>query len=118
VHNLNIKTLVIEAHENAVNHGFWEDIADLQLLKTRFSHPAFKIDVNALSTRLMLIVGEAAEAQEGLRKNDRDNFQEELADICIRIFDLCGGLDVDLEKQIERKMAINKERPYKHNKLF
>ena len=115
---MNIKSLVIEAHENAFKHGFWEDVKDLAILNSRFNTKNVSFDVNALSTRLMLIVGEVAEAQEGLRHDDRDNFREELADICIRVFDLCGGLSIDLENEIKNKMAINKERPYKHNKLF
>lgn len=74
--------------------------------------------INAIGNRLMLIVGEVAEAQEGLRHNDKDNFREELADIAIRLADLCGGLEVDLEHEIERKMAINNSRPWKHGKAF
>ena len=115
---MEINKLIKDAHENAVKHGFWEDVEELEWLRIGFKNPVCTIDDNAISTRLMLIVGEVAEAQEGLRHNDRDNFKEELADICIRVFDLCGGLDIDLETEIEKKMAINKERPYKHGKLF
>ena len=113
-----IKTLCIEVYKNANKKGFWNDIEDLEWLKIGFKNPACEIDVNAISTRLMLIVGEVAEAQEGLRRNDRDNFKEELADVCIRMFDLCGGLDIDLESEILKKMSINLERPYLHGKLF
>jgi NTP pyrophosphatase (non-canonical NTP hydrolase) len=73
---------------------------------------------NAISTRLMLIVGEVAEAQEALRKDDQENFAEELADVVIRLFDLCGGLGIDLETEIKKKMDKNKLRPYKHGKQF
>lgn len=51
---------------------------------------------------------------EADRKNDRDNFVEELADICIRVFDLCGSMNIDLEKAIKEKMEYNKSRTYKH----
>ena len=115
---ININYLIEEAHKNAVNKGFWEDIEDLEWLHIGFKNPVCSIDVNAISTRLMLIVGEAAEAQEGLRHNDRENFKEELADICIRVFDLCGGLDIDLESEILKKMSKNLDRPYKHGKAF
>lgn len=113
-----IKELVAEAHKNAANKGFWEDVEDLEWLTAAFKNPVCTIDVNAISARLMLIVGEVAEAQEGLRHNNRENFKEELADVCIRVFDLCGGLDIDLENEIIKKMAKNLDRPYKHNKLF
>jgi len=66
----------------------------------------------------MLIVGEVSEAQEGLRHGDIDNFKEELADVAIRLGDLAGGLNIDLEAEIKKKMEINKNRPYKHGKEF
>jgi len=114
---MNINELVQQSHENAVNKGFWEDI-DLEWHKVAFKNPAVNIDTNAIGNRLMLIVSELAEAQEGLRHNNRENFKEELADVCIRVFDLCGGLDIDLEAEIIKKMKKNKDRPYKHNKAF
>lgn len=38
----------------------------------------------------------------------------ELADVCIRIFDYCHNTGIDLEAAIEKKMAYNKTRPYRH----
>lgn len=38
----------------------------------------------------------------------------ELADVVIRVADLCGALGIDLEKAIEQKMAFNASRPYRH----
>lgn len=38
----------------------------------------------------------------------------ELADTIIRIFDICGQYEIDLESAILSKMAYNKERTYKH----
>ena len=39
----------------------------------------------------------------------------ELADVVIRICDMCGDLEIDLEQAIELKMAYNRTRPYRHN---
>ena len=66
----------------------------------------------------MLIVSELGEALEALRYDDRDNFAEELADVAIRLADLCGGLGIDLEAEIKKKMEKNKSRGYKHGKAF
>lgn len=117
---MEIKKLIKDAHENAVNHGFWKDwkrygideisIDNVQQIKDEFN--------NCIGNRLMLIVSEVAEAQEGLRHNNMDNFSEELADVAIRLADLCGGLEIDLESEIEKKMQKNKDRPYKHGKEF
>jgi len=41
---------------------------------------------------------------EALRKGD-ENFGEELADVVIRVADLAGGSNVDLEGEIAKKMA-------------
>lgn len=108
---MEIKKLIKEAHENAVDHGFWKDYENL----TEYDYPELN---NAIGNRLMLIVSEVAEAQEGLRHHDMDNFSEELADVAIRLADLCGGLEIDLESEIEKKMQKNKDRPYKHGKEF
>ncbi len=66
---------------------------------------------------LMLIVTELAEAMEGYRKKDDANFREELADAFIRLFDLCGGLGIDIEAEIAKKSETNKSRPYRHGKI-
>jgi len=66
---------------------------------------------------LMLVVTELAEAMEGHRVNDKANFKEEIADAFIRLFDLCGGLGIDIEEEIAKKSMKNKGRPYKHGKI-
>ena len=66
---------------------------------------------------LMLIVTELAEAMEAHRKQDQANFKEELADTFIRLLDLCGGLNIDMEEEIYQKSMKNKNRPYKHGKV-
>ena len=66
---------------------------------------------------LMLIVTELAEAMEGYRHKDDANFREELADTFIRLFDLCGGLGIDIEAEIAKKAEKNKARPYMHGKI-
>lgn len=84
-----------ECHENAVEHGWWEEKRPIPEL-------------------LCLIHSEVSEALEAYRKADMDNFREELADIAIRLFDLAGGYAVDLEYEIENKHKINKTREYRH----
>jgi len=66
---------------------------------------------------LMLIVSELGEALEAYRVQDKENFNEEIADTFIRLFDLAGGLKIDVEKYILHKAKINKNRPYKHGKI-
>ncbi|HID0882139.1 TPA: MazG nucleotide pyrophosphohydrolase domain-containing protein [Clostridium botulinum] len=123
--NIEIKELVKDAHDNAKNHGFWEDWERIEQLEnmainiSKDGEKQVKIDkCNAIATRLMLIVSEVSEALEGIRKDDRENFKEELADIVIRVADLAGGLDIDLDEEIKKKMKKNRNRTYKHGKAF
>lgn len=99
----------------------------------------FSTSWNNVPEKLMLVVTELSEAMEAYRHisttalmallgqsrfytcagADMDrllNFREELADTCIRLFDLAGSLDINLEGEIEAKMHINEGRPQRHGK--
>ena len=123
---MEINELIQKSFANAQAHGFWKDYEFVidgesvakEINEIEATQSVKSMKNNAISTRLMLIVGEVSEAQEGLRHNDIDNFKEELADVAIRLADLCGGLEIDLEAEIEKKMEKNKNRPYKHGKSF
>lgn len=58
------------------------------------------------------LFGEVGEALEAYRKK-KDNLGEELADIAIFLLGLSEMLEYDLEKEIEKKIEINKNRQYK-----
>ena len=66
--------------------------------------------------KLMLTVAELSEAMEAYRKDDRENFSEEIADTFIRLLDICGSVNIDVEAEIQKKMEVNKQRPHKHGK--
>lgn len=110
--SININQLCYIAHKNAVDKGFYNN--------TKFS-PTEKL------AKLMLIVSECAEACEDIRDNQLIEtissegkpvgLPSELADIAIRLFDLCGWLEIDLEGAIERKMGYNKSRQFMHGKV-
>jgi len=84
-----------EIHQNAVNHGWYEE-------------------PRGIPEMLCLIHSEVSEALEAYRDNDEDLFAEELADVAIRLMDLCEYNGIDLEAEILRKHEINKGRPYRH----
>ena len=48
----------------------------------------------------------------------KDTFEDELADIIIRVIDLAAFKDIDLEKHIELKMRYNALREHKHGKNY
>lgn len=46
--------------------------------------------------------------------NKPEGVPVELADVIIRIFDMCGLWGIDIEKVVREKMDYNKTRPYQH----
>jgi len=96
---MNLNELSALAHSIAKEKGFWDT-------------------ERRTSEVLMLIVTEVAEACQADRKGDYPKFKEEIADVFIRLFDLCGSLEIDIEKEIKSKMEINKSRPRLHNRKY
>jgi len=99
-------------------------------IKKRRKGKGFDTCWSNVMEKLMLVVTEVAEAAEAYRhlhfktyvhqwpQHDAiyENFKEELADTAIRLFDLAGALDIDLEEAIDKKMKVNETRPIKHGK--
>lgn len=50
--------------------------------------------------------------------NIKNTFEDELADVVIRVLDLCAYKDIDIEKHIALKMQYNALRPHKHGKNY
>jgi len=48
----------------------------------------------------------------------KDTFEDELADIVIRVMDLAAYKKIDLETHIKAKMRYNSLRPHKHGKKY
>lgn len=102
-----LHTLSKEVHATAKKKGWWNTRVDF--LKG-----------------LMLVVTELAEAAEKFRQHwdlkkiiIGDNGKPrgvpiEMADVVIRIMDLCEGYGIPLAKAIEMKIEYNKTRPYRH----
>jgi NTP pyrophosphatase (non-canonical NTP hydrolase) len=115
------------AYENAVLKGFYENPV-------------------SIAERIALIHSEASEALECDRKgkyclmsssgisqmckqNDesfkadftdflKDTFEDELADIIIRVMDLAAWRGINLEAHIKAKMRYNSMREHKHGKKY
>lgn len=106
--------LTIQCHEAAEAAGWWIDIETGEDVRT---WPK-KLLMLWISAKLMLIVSEASEANEGLRKSKMDDklphrpmVEVELADVVIRAFDLAGGMKYDIAGAIAEKLAFNSVRP-------
>ena len=71
---------------------------------------------DAMLGKLMLVVTEVSEAAEAVRNADSENFQEEIADVFIRLFDICGSMGIYIEQDIKDKMEKNLGRPQRHGR--
>ena len=108
--SMTIESLIQESHQTAKSKGWWDDPDR---------------DVGEL---LALIHSEVSEALEVYRVKGKDSIGEnwldekgkpegftvELADVIIRIADLCGEFELDLEKSLTTKLSYNQTRPYRH----
>lgn len=101
--------LAEQLHKVAVEKGFWnQDIDDIFVTK-----------------QLMMIVSEAVEVMEAVRKDKgEDEIAKEFADIIIRTLDLYAGMveagytRVSLDYAFEEKTKFNLTRPEKHGVRF
>ena len=76
-------------------------------------------DIN-VAEKIALIHSEISEAYEAYRHkkmNGKDGFHEELADATQRILQLCSIFNIDLEKEILKKLNYNKKRKWNWEKM-
>lgn len=104
---IDINDLCHRAYQTALSKGFW--------------HMAYALSTEDERTKLLakmaLVTSEIGEAVEALRTERYGNIEEELADICIRVFDIAGYLRLSLHQAILAKMDSNEGRPPMHGKL-
>jgi NTP pyrophosphatase (non-canonical NTP hydrolase) len=98
-----------EIHTTAVEKGFWPE----------------KVDDIFITKQLMMIVSEAVEVMEAIRKEKgKQEVADEMADIVIRTLDLYQGLvdngyvDQGLQMALNNKTSFNKSRPERHGVKF
>lgn len=123
-----IKQLVKEAHENSKSKGFYDNpknIGEMIALihsevsealeadrENRYAH-LNKSEENVL----MGWVGDEDYITD-YKEKIKGRFEEEMADIVIRVMDMCGYKGIDLEFHIRAKMRYNASRPHKHGKKY
>jgi len=109
-----------QCHGLAFEAGWWRDLktgADLTCVYAADVLAAGMKPPRNIGELLCLVHSEVSEAMEGARKGLMDDklphrpmLEVELADAVIRIFDMAGGLDLDLPGAIAEKLSYNAQR--------
>lgn len=141
-----LNELAKTVYNNAIEKGFYDDYNNIisHILNTAIKPIRYTSHLKQfeLSQKLALIHSEISEALEAVRTNNsisenvrneedssfenpdsyeeyiKHTFEDEIADVFIRLLDLCGFVGVDIDRHIELKMNYNKTREYKHGKEF
>lgn len=61
---------------------------------------------------------EVAAFESAFRCGIKDTFEDEIADAFLRLMDLCGEYNIDIQMHINMKCEYNKLRPAKHGKEY
>lgn len=124
---MNLTEFSKEVHENAVNHGWWEQErtfgeiialchAELsEALEEYRNESITKNRINIQGLPMLYYSGEGyiANAVTKVCKKP-EGIAVELADCILRILDYCGKENIDIETILKLKHEYNRSRPYKH----
>lgn len=120
-----INELSKEIHQNAKNKGFFDDEKNIgEMLCLIHSEVSEALEADRKSQRtfsnIKAINGWIADKDFILsfKNNVKDTFDDELADIMIRVMDLAAFKGIDLEQHIKAKMRFNSLREHKHGKKY
>ena len=131
---MEINELVEKAHSNAVAKGFYgedgngeRNTAELLMLVVSELGEALEADrknkhcdKNYASVWLEWYDEHENNPKlfDAFKENIKDYFEDELSDAFIRLADMCGYLDIDIESHIKAKMAYNATREKLHGKRY
>lgn len=110
--------LAVKSYENAESKGF-HDVMKVIHRAVELHNPDFvkQTEVILSLARHALIHAEVAEMSEAVRKGDKVNLGEEMADVAIRLGDEAFRSNVSLGEETISKMGVNASRPFMHGKL-
>lgn len=127
---MNIKEISKQINENAHAKGFWDKGVDvpekLMLIVSEVSEAMEADRIDNYCDRSLNNngrpsgafkeghEGEFTEAEWWFKDNVKDKFEDELADIAIRVFDLAYEMGIDLSWHIQKKVQYNTNRPKMH----
>lgn len=130
-----LNDLSFQAHTASVSKGFYEgpqNIGEkLALIHSevsealeadragKYADQGSKIPKGYVAKLLNAIPADKNETfKELFLEKVKDTFEDELSDTLIRILDLAGYLQINLDEHVKAKMRYNSLRPHKHGKTY
>ena len=117
-------------HEMVITKGFTRQpiATDLMLIVTELGE-ACEADRKNRHADIYTFVEEFSKKITPMQNSDeafkktfetyiKDTFEDEIADVFLRLMDLCGAMNIDIEEHIRLKAEYNKLRPPKHGKEY
>ena len=92
-------------HKNAVNKGFYDEPP---------TFPELIALIHCELSEALQDYGNNAEIDEITYDNKPDGIPIELADVILRVLDLCGHYNIDIGAALIKKYKYNLTRPYRH----
>lgn len=126
---LSLNELSIAFFEEAKAKGWWDkdrNLGEMLMLVTSELVEALEAARHGQFADTKLMASEAREIEnlpddkfyEAYKEKVKESFECEIADAFIRLFDLAGGMGVNLDYFIRTKARFNRLRPYRHGKQF
>lgn len=124
---MSINKLAQEVHQIARSKGFYErekNIGEMLALIHSEVSEALEADRNGRSLEWeQLYLSQIMELPDPnffirFSKHVKGSFEDELADIVIRVLDLAAFKGIDLEGHIKAKVRYNKSRSHRHGKSY
>lgn len=121
----NLNSVAASVHENAKEKGFYEgpkNIGEMLCLIHAEVSEALEADrVGGYATCDIEKINSIEDPKKFVgfyRSHVKGFFEEEMADITIRVMDLCAFKGIDLDAHIKAKMRFNVQREPKHGKNY
>ncbi len=104
-----------KVHQTAKERGWWKPYT--------IEDDSIALTVDQTLSKLALVTSEVSEAVEAVRNGEPhlnivegkpEGIGAELADVVIRVMDLCEALDINLETCMVVKAEYNRTRPHRH----
>jgi len=114
-------------YNNNKEKGFWDNERNVgETLMLCVTELAEALESHRKGRKADLDAFEHSLAKENFKENFveqfklhmKDTFEDEIADTMIRLFDLCGGFNIDIAAHLYYKLEYNKTRERLHGKKY